>query len=55
MVTVTINTGNADVQSDRDIARLLEATAKRIRRHGLEGVTKVMDANGNSVGTVDAS
>lgn len=49
---ITINTDNDDCQNDHDIARILHKLADRIERDGLERVTKVMDGNGNSIGTV---
>ena len=50
-ITITINLGN-DACQESDIPDLLRELARRIDLHGLERVTKVMDANGNSVGTV---
>jgi len=51
-ITITIQTGNDAVQTDSDIARILKALSMRIGRDGLGHVTKVMDDNGNAVGTV---
>lgn len=51
-VTITIETGNAAMRTERDVARALTTLAKRIKDNGLDFVTKVMDDNGQSVGTV---
>ncbi len=52
-VTIHISTGNANCQSEDDIARLLHVLADRISQSGFDYVTKVMDANGNQIGTVE--
>lgn len=54
-VTITIETGNDDCQTYTDIARHLKQLAERIDRDGLDHVSKVMDRNGNKVGTVEVS
>ena len=51
-ITITITTGNDAMQSEADITEALIILAKRIKTLGLDRVTKVMDMNGNSVGTV---
>lgn len=51
-ITITINTGNETMQSDNDVANALVELARRIKTKGLDYVSKVMDDNGNSVGTV---
>jgi len=51
-ITITIQTGNDTAQTDSDIARILKELSLRIGRDGLDHVTKVMDDNGNAVGTV---
>jgi hypothetical protein len=50
-VKITINFGNAACQTLKDAAAILRELARRIDA-GQEP-TKVMDANGNSVGSVD--
>ena len=52
-ITITINLGNDAMQSESDVAHALRELAKRIDAKGLGYVTKVMDANGQSVGTVE--
>jgi hypothetical protein len=52
-VTITINMGNDTMQDEHDVADALSRLLCRIDRVGLEQVTKVLDSNGNSVGTVD--
>lgn len=52
-ITISMETGNDAFNSDADIARALVKLAERIKRNGIGGVSKVMDDNGNSVGTVD--
>ena len=52
-ITITITLGNDAMQSEADVARALRELAKRIDAKGLDYVTKVMDANGQSVGTVE--
>ena len=54
-VIITIETGNADCQTYTDIARHLHTLADRIDDRGLDHVTKVMDRNGNKIGTVDVT
>lgn len=43
-----IQLGNDAMQDAQDVARALEATARRMRQGDESG--KIMDANGNSVG-----
>jgi hypothetical protein len=50
--TLRITTGN-DAAQVSDIPYLLRDTARRIQAHGTDYVSKVMDDNGNAVGTVD--
>lgn len=52
-ITITINTGNETMQSDNDVANALVELARRIKANGLDNISKVMDANGNSVGKVN--
>jgi hypothetical protein len=55
-VIIKITTGNDTVKTVGDIANLLIELAKRIKRDGgFDKITKVMDVNGNSVGTVETS
>lgn len=54
-VTITIETGNDDCQTYTDVARHLRTLADRIARDGLDHITKVMDRNGNKVGSVDVT
>ncbi len=51
-ITITMTTGNDVFQTDEDIANALRILAERIERHGVDEVSKVMDANGQSVGAV---
>ena len=53
-ITITINLGN-DAMHESDVAQALRDLAKRIDAKGLDYVTKVMDGNGNSVGTVETN
>jgi hypothetical protein len=56
MIVIKITTGNDAVQTAGDIANLLVELAKRIKRDGgFDNITKVMDVNGNSVGTVETN
>ena len=55
LITITIETGNADCKTDSDIARHLYTLADRIADLGLDYVSKVMDGNGNKIGTVTTS
>jgi hypothetical protein len=50
-ITITIDLGNEAMQNMDDVARALQALAKRML-NGNEPA-KVMDENGNSVGTVE--
>jgi hypothetical protein len=53
MFTLTINLGNAAMQTPDDVARALAVVASRVVRcySGLDGdVGKVWDDNGNTVG-----
>jgi hypothetical protein len=50
-ITITIELGNEAMQNMDDVARALQALAKRML-NGNEPA-KVMDENGNSVGTVE--
>ena len=50
-VVITINLGNEACQDLRDVAVILRSLAARMEK-GQEP-TKPMDANGNSVGTVE--
>jgi hypothetical protein len=52
-IVITVNLGNDAMQSEIELAAALRNTARRIEQNGLEKVTKVMDVNGNSVGTVE--
>jgi hypothetical protein len=52
-ITVKLLTGNDNFKTDTDIAAAFEELARRIRQKGLDSIGKVMDGNGNSVGTVD--
>ena len=56
-IVITIKPEGAEYEDggrhDRVIAGWLEELARRIRKNGLDNVTKVLDGNGNSVGTVD--
>lgn len=51
-ITITIETGNDAMKSAADVALALESLANRIKRDGAENVFRVLDENGNSVGTV---
>ena len=52
-VRITINFGNEAMQTEADLVFALRELATRIERRGLDYVTKVLDRNGNVVGTVD--
>jgi hypothetical protein len=52
-ITISMQTGNEAFQNDNDIAKALIELAKRIKRSGIDNISKIMDSNGNSVGTVD--
>ena len=54
-ITITIELGNDEMKTDRDVANALRALADRVRQNGLEKVTRVMDGNGNTVGKVEVS
>jgi hypothetical protein len=49
---ITISTGNDDCETYTDIARHLRRLANRISDQGLDCLTKVIDRNGNTIGTV---
>jgi hypothetical protein len=49
-ITITIELGNAAMQDMHDVARALKALAARFAAE--QEPTKVIDLNGNSVGTV---
>jgi len=57
-ITITINTDNAAFEDDRgaEVARILTKLARYIRDNGPEYAhcRRLMDANGNAVGTVEA-
>jgi hypothetical protein len=52
-VVITINFGNEAMQTEHDMCEALRELARRISKNGLDKVSKVMDANGNAVGTVE--
>ena len=62
---LTIDLGNDAMQDAIDVASALSALAKRLRNDGIGGRTnyppstpdggKIMDTNGNSVGTWDVA
>lgn len=52
-VIIRIDSDNADCQTEADLVRHLRRLADRIEAKGLDRITKVMDGNGNSIGTVD--
>ena len=56
MITITIETDNAAF-SDKahEVARILRELARRIENRGIDNISKVMDSNGNSVGTFTES
>jgi hypothetical protein len=51
--TFTVETVGEDVQTVEDVARVLRATANRMANG--DEVTLVLDANGNTVGTVSVT
>lgn len=51
-VTITIEMGNDAMQTERDLAKALIELARRIKKDGLDRVTKVIDDNGNIVGEI---
>ena len=51
-ITITMQTGNEAFKTQWDVANALRALADRID-NGLDRVSKVMDENGNAVGTVE--
>lgn len=54
-VVITLRLEGAEYASSDEsevVARWLHELARRIKQHGLERVTKVLDVNGNAVGTV---
>lgn len=56
-ITITINTGNAAFSDDpgAETARILRALADKFEAGRGGDVSKLMDANGNKVGTVSIS
>jgi len=51
-ITITMSTDNANFE-DEGIADALRRLADRIEKNGIGGVSKVVDLNGNSIGSVD--
>lgn len=51
-ITITIRTGNEAIQTSEDIADVLRELVRRMNKYGAENVTRVFDANGNTIGTV---
>jgi len=54
-ITIVMKTGNDAFQDDSDVANALRELAKRIDARGLSGVSKVIDVNGCTIGTVTTS
>lgn len=52
-LVITIDTGNDAMQTDDDVAQVLKDLARRVKERGMDNVSKVMDRNGNKVGTVE--
>ena len=52
-VRIEVHFGNEGMQTEMDLADALIELARRIKAQGLDKITKVMDKNGNSVGTVN--
>jgi hypothetical protein len=53
LITITIQLGNDAMQTKEDVANALRNTADKLEARGFCNVSKVMDVNGNAVGTVE--
>lgn len=51
-IVIEMTTGNDAFLSEYSVAQALRALADRIDSRGLDNVSKVLDDNGQSVGTV---
>ena len=58
MITITLKTNNAafydcgEYDPREEVARILETLAQRIREEGVEPYVRLMDYNGNAVGSL---
>lgn len=52
METITISIRTDTFETDKDVAQALRDLADRIETQGVDGVSHVLDANGQTVGSV---
>ena len=52
-IVIEIKSENEDCQTEADLVRHLRALAKRIEQNGLDRTYKIMDGNGNAIGTIE--